>query len=1208
MEKWTKKKSKELPMILFIDQIIESSEDLFTQWVHLFHIRTIGSFRRPCTSTPEKVEAMLTVTHITYAVLITLFIHTLIIRLTLIHHLWFSMSNIDSDSIHSIDFPPPVPPKDDIRPMVPPKDFPRTFISIIDPSSSSDLNSNETPSAPKATATMNNKRFSFPALGSLFTNRATTTDNDVPRISSRPDSMFSKISSWWSNLSRLKPRNTANVAPITIPSTSSSATSLIAPHITNDVDNIQSPKAKKPKNITDLFRRMNEHLIPEFSIPSRSQSIKRTSFGTFIEKLNRKFSFNSGSRSTRSSKNQSISSRTNPSKTDWSSSASTYHNGDVTKADGKQKQKMIVDGHDLTASTQTLCPDGSSISTTHSTAAESHNNEDENNEDISAEVLAPLRYNSSDDTIKGASGTSRHSRLLDIFTPKSSSQRGSTSSRVSRGSVVHTTNGVPNRHIRINSTIIKDPTSLDDTQRESYENRLSSQISPNAEIPYYTIDTEGEDSISGNDTTTEGQTMSPLRLFKKKFYQNFLSSNNQEMNSKNKVESTSAIVDRGNVPSSSHDTTSNKKPFSRKLWFAKSYDSEDPSAFQTRPDSLVANIKVTIPLKYARDAFSNPQLIDNKGPAILSNCRIAFIPINFFDGLHNIKELFLDQNSLRGLSEEILKLTKLEILDLSNNCISQFNPRLKFKKMKNLRRINLDNNVLSDITNICKIKTLRELRANNNFLGTLTMDISKLTKLRLLYLDNNQLENLPDSVGRLKSLCVLRLNNNNIERLPSSVCSLRQLKVLELKSNLLTQLPENIKELESLAKLDVSNNRLTSLPNDIVKCSKLTHLNASNNKLESIPPKFGQLYRLITLNLRQNQINNLPVDFGKLTNLSDLDLSYNELVVLPEGLGNLKKLTEIKVNNNPSLLAIPDTLQKLTQIKKIYLQHCNLSSLPFIMGETYNQLKYVNISYNLFDNIPNLQGMNNVTVFNISNNRIVDLTEKIDQLESLCELYVMNNKLTQIPKSIGNLKNLEILDVSENLLVELPLSIGDCQNLRELKLRGNSLEKLPATLRHLTNLDIFHIGQWPTTEFKVIHDETQQENLKLSPYQANIPQDVERTLLWRMHDSILKRLREIDSSDGTSVKSLKSSNESNASQYGGTHLLTPDLSPSSSSSRDDVILKMTVLKGVYDQIMKDMRYHDKETSNDDITEPSDSVRKKFPKFKDFKFLKIGDNK
>ncbi|CAG8513903.1 4232_t:CDS:2 [Scutellospora calospora] len=429
------------------------------------------------------------------------------------------MSSADSDSIHSIDVPPPVPPKDEFRPAIPPKDFPKTFFSTIGPSNSSDLNFNETPSTPEANTAKRTKKplkkFQFSALGSLFapatTTKSTTTDDDVPRISSRSDSMFSKFSSWWSNL-RLKPRNTTNVAPIAIPSTSSSAASLITPQITDDINNTQQiPKVKKSKKITDLS-----------SVPSRNPPNKKNNFGTFIEKLNRKFSFSSGSRPAKSS-----------------SSSSTYQNGSITKENAKQKQKL-VDDHDLTASTQTLCPDESSISTTHSTAAETieTHEEDENIEDIAVDVLGPLRYsmaksNASDDTIRGASGTNRHSRLFDIFTSRSSSQRGSSSSRASRGSVVPTTNGIPNRHIRVNSNSMKDPINVYETQQENYENRISiinsdnfmppsstnnsSQICSNIDMPCFTLENEGEGSVSGNDSATEGQAkseMSPLLKFK----------------------------------------------------------------------------------------------------------------------------------------------------------------------------------------------------------------------------------------------------------------------------------------------------------------------------------------------------------------------------------------------------------------------------------------------------------------------------------------------------------------------------------------------------------------------------------------------------------------------------------------------------------------------------------------------------------------------
>ncbi|CAG8785226.1 17273_t:CDS:1, partial [Acaulospora morrowiae] len=206
-------------------------------------------------------------------------------------------------------------------------------------------------------------------------------------------------------------------------------------------------------------------------------------------------------------------------------------------------------------------------------------------------------------------------------------------------------------------------------------------------------------------------------------------------------------------------------------------------------------------------------------------------------------------------------------------------------------------------------------------------------------------------------------------------------------------------------------------------------------------------------------------------------------------LGKLTKLTEIKLNNNPSLLAIPETFRKLNHIRKVHLQHCNLSQIPFEMGNSYSQLEYVNLSYNLFDTMPSLNGMDRVVIFDISNNRIDDLTPRIGQLEMLRELYVVNNKLTHLPKSIGRLKRLFVLDVSENMLVELPLSIGDCQSLRELKLRGNSLDTLPITLGKLKHLNIFYIGQWPVTEFNITQEDISYENLKVNAYQHKIPKD-----------------------------------------------------------------------------------------------------------------------
>jgi len=111
-----------------------------------------------------------------------------------------------------------------------------------------------------------------------------------------------------------------------------------------------------------------------------------------------------------------------------------------------------------------------------------------------------------------------------------------------------------------------------------------------------------------------------------------------------------------------------------------------------------------------------------------------------------------------------------------------------------------------------------------------------------------------------------------------------------------------------------------------------------------------------------------------------------------------------------------------------------------------------------------------------------------------------------------------------------------------------------------------------------------------------------------MHDSILKRLRDIDNNDGASEFLQSPPNESNNSQQDVTSH-PPSPSPSPPLSRDDATLKIAVLKGVYGQIMRDMRSNDYDKeSSDDMTEFPGEIgkKKKFAKLKDFKFLKIGD--
>ncbi|KAF9164840.1 hypothetical protein DFQ26_000971 [Actinomortierella ambigua] len=363
---------------------------------------------------------------------------------------------------------------------------------------------------------------------------------------------------------------------------------------------------------------------------------------------------------------------------------------------------------------------------------------------------------------------------------------------------------------------------------------------------------------------------------------------------------------------------------------------------------------------------------NSKGPLWLSNRGLGQISNEFFDGLRNLRELYLDHNDIKMVPDSLLKLTKLDVLDLSWNSLSSFHAAFKLKKLKNLRRLNLDHNLLTDISPLYKLKSLRELRLNHNLVQYLAMNLQHLTKLKILAIESNQIATLPESMGRLSNLCELRLSDNSLRVLPDAIGSIRTLQILALRSNLLEKLPESWKDLESLTTLDLACNRLTSLPPDLVRLPRLTHLDLHDNQLQVLPEKIGMLSNLVVLQLCNNHLRELPRDIGRLRDMQDLVLSFNRLVTLPDEIGKLTKLQELKWNNNP-LRELPRTIQKLSQVRRVHFQGCRLQQLPVALGVAFKDLTYVDLSDNQFEVLPALDQMHRVEELYISHNLIRDL-------------------------------------------------------------------------------------------------------------------------------------------------------------------------------------------------------------------------------------------
>lgn len=157
-----------------------------------------------------------------------------------------------------------------------------------------------------------------------------------------------------------------------------------------------------------------------------------------------------------------------------------------------------------------------------------------------------------------------------------------------------------------------------------------------------------------------------------------------------------------------------------------------------------------------------------------------------------------------SLDRSILSLTKLRILNLSNNCIEYLPQELS--ELPCLADINVANNHLGKCTpkqwtwirgNL--LKTLKSLNLSNNGLKYLPDQLVKFDKLVYLLINNNELQVLPPGIGNLKHLQVLRASNNMLSSLPGSVRSWRLLS-LDISNNAFNHNQQNQRRPQKLPK------------------------------------------------------------------------------------------------------------------------------------------------------------------------------------------------------------------------------------------------------------------------------------------------------------------------------------------------------------------------------------------------------------------------
>lgn len=188
---------------------------------------------------------------------------------------------------------------------------------------------------------------------------------------------------------------------------------------------------------------------------------------------------------------------------------------------------------------------------------------------------------------------------------------------------------------------------------------------------------------------------------------------------------------------------------------------------------------------------------------------------DIFEHTEHIQELYLDNNPFEVIHTDIMSafsdLPELQVLDLSRTEISKL-PTAVFQPLKALKTLNLEGNLFHDVPKkaLRFAPNLRELSLDDNPLSDLTElnsfpELPKLEKLNLTHISSIKSIG-KGAFGNLQQLCELHLSNNH--HLSSIHPDAFQFPETD---------NENITQWAPIKKLYLNNNNLTTLQSNMFR-------------------------------------------------------------------------------------------------------------------------------------------------------------------------------------------------------------------------------------------------------------------------------------------------------------------------------------------------------------------------------------------------------
>lgn len=428
---------------------------------------------------------------------------------------------------------------------------------------------------------------------------------------------------------------------------------------------------------------------------------------------------------------------------------------------------------------------------------------------------------------------------------------------------------------------------------------------------------------------------------------------------------------------------------------------------------------------------------------------------NIFEGLINLKQLFLVQNGFKNIADVAHALAPSYLpnvykVELSENIFRIINKNdLLPLQNSTLRELNLIACQIEHIhpNSLTPLTNLSVLRLGENSFSTITITnlihrtIEAGIPLKLLNLYSVGFRTSPpkkllEAIGN-SNISKLILSRNQFEQIgENSFPEMPNLELLDLRDVLAFNITSKaFSRMPKLRTLLLSGNKLSTIP-DGVLLEQLAYLDLSANSGNKFFPsyiyigrdKFVHMANLSLLNLSFNRVNSLYNDtFTGLTNLVVLGLKNSTIFHIGDG----------------SFATLPN------------LRFLNLENNPF--GGAYELRK------EMFEGLEQLE----VLLLGGCSIKHLDLdTSPFEHLSSLVHLGLENNHIhTLSPTIFAPLRLVQTVDVSQNTLSawQHPLFQANT-HLEDLSLTHNRFTHLSqAMLQDFSNLTSVRLSDNPFT-------------------------------------------------------------------------------------------------------------------------------------------------